>query len=255
MEGNMNKLTVRYPFTVVLVAALLMLVLSQPLAAKEDTGQVEIQGTVLFINAVTGTFQVQEQDGSVHTVVSPAGFDFSRLKVGDTVEVKGTLNADGSISASSVKIEQADEDLVDKSDSYYCVQSAVQHPVGARLAEEYDVPYATVQGWFCEGFGWGQIKHSLQTAKLAGANPADLLDARRNGQGWGQIWQGLNLVGRTRQDKSSGDKTVGPQSGNPSQSAVMKEKGKPVAAGQSNGVKANGKPAADGRSNNGKGRK
>jgi len=251
----MSKQNVRYPLGILLVTVVLMLVVVQPLAAKDDTGSVEIEGTVLSINAGAGTFQVREEDGSVHTIVPMAGFDLSSLEVGDIVEVKGTLNADGSVSALRIKIEQADEDQADKSASYYCVQSEVQHPAGARLATRYEVPYATVQAWFCEGFGWGQIKHALQTAKLKGVDASDLLQARLDGQGWGQIWQGLNLVGRSRTDKPSDGKDGRLQSSSAGKSDVMKAKGKPVAAGRSDGSKENGKPADAGRSNNGKGKK
>lgn len=266
----MSRQNVRYPCMVVLVTVLLTLVMVQPLAAKADTGEIEVEGTVLSISAGGGIFQVQEKDGSVHTIVPPAGFDWSSLKLGDIVEVKGTLNANGSVSALSIKIEQADADQTDKSDSYYCVQSAVQHPAGARLAERYEMPYEDLQAWFCQGFGWGQVKLALQTAKLKGVDAADLLQARLDGQGWGQIWQGLNLVGRSRQDEPSDVKVGKPQSGDAGGSVVMKAKGKPVPPGQSNGVKANGqpvppggsdetkgngKPAEDRGSNNGKGKK
>jgi len=255
MEAEMSRQNVRYPCMVVLVTVLLTLVMVQPLAAKADTGEIEVEGTVLSINAGGGTFQVQEKDGGVHTIVPPAGFDWSSLKVGDIVEVKGTLNADGSVSALRIKIEQADEDQADKSASYYCVQSEVQHPAGARLAERYEMPYEDLQAWFCQGFGWGQIKLALQTAKLKGVDAADLLQARLDGQGWGQIWQGLNLVGRSRTDKPSDGKDGRLQSSSAGKSDVMKAKGKPVAAGRSDGSKENGKPADAGRSNNGKGKK
>jgi hypothetical protein len=251
----MSRQDVRAPFAVLLVTLVLTLVIAQPLAAKEDTGQVEVQGTVLSINAAAGTFQVQEEAGSVHTIVPPAGFDLTSLRVGDSVEVKGTLNADGSVSAVSIKIEQAGEGQADKSGSFYCAQSEVENPVGARLAEQYEVPYATVQGWFCEGFGWGQVKHALQTAKLTGVDAAALLQQRLDGQGWGQIWQSLKLIGRSRTDRPSHELAGKPQSGGAGKSNAMKAKGKPVVAGQPDGMKGKGKPAAEGRSDNGKGKK
>jgi Domain of unknown function (DUF5666) len=284
MEAKMSRQNVRYPFVVVLVTVVLMLVMAQPLAAKDDTGESEVEGTVLSIDAAAGTFQVQGKDGEVYVIIPPAGFDLSSLKVGDVVEVKGTLNENGSISALSIKIDRPHDD-VDKTGSYYCVQSEVQHPAGARLATSYDMPYEDLQAWFCQGFGWGQIKLALQTAKLTGVDAADLLQARLDGKGWGQIWQGLYLVGRSRHDKPSNDKEGGLQSGGAGGSNVTKAKGKPVPAGGSdvtkakgkpvppggsNGVKANGKPvppggsdgtkengkpADDGHSNNGKGKK
>jgi hypothetical protein len=280
----MSRQNVRYPFVVVLVTVALVLAFAQPLAAKDDTGEFEVEGTVLSIDPVTGAFRVQERDGDVRVIIPPAGFDLGSLKVGDIVEVKGTLNEDGSVSALSIKIEQAGEP-VDKSGSYYCSQSAVQHPAGGRLAERYEVPYATVQAWFCQGFGIGQIKLALQTARLTGVDAAALLEMRRAGQGWGRIWQGLYLVGRNRQDKLPVVEAGRPQTGSaggsevkkakdkpvaagrsdapklkgkpvaPGQSNAVKAKGKPVPAGQSDAAKDNGKPADDGRSNNGKGKK
>jgi hypothetical protein len=210
----MSKQNLRHLFVVVLAAVVLVVVIAQPLAAKDNTGEIEVKGTVVSINAAGGTFQVQEKDGSIHTIVATSNFDFTSLKVGDTVEVKGTLNADGSVAALSIKIEQAG----DKSLSYYCTQTEVQHPVGARLATQYEMPYATLQGWFCEGFGWGQIKHALRTAKLTDGDAADLLQMRRDGMGWGRIWQGLNLIGRSRQDPPSDSEGVVPLTSRPGKS-------------------------------------
>jgi hypothetical protein len=279
----MNRRNVGYPFAIVLVAVVLVLAFAQPLAAKDDNGEIEVEGKVLSIDLVAGTFQVQGKDGRVYTIFPPAGFDLAGLKVGDIVEVKGTLNADGSISALIIKLEPAGDE-VDKTLSHYCVQSEVQHPVGARLAAGYNVPYEELQAWFCQGLGWGQVKLALRTAKLTGGNYADLLEARLAGQGWGRIWQGLNLIGRARHDKTTAVEAGGPQVGSAGGPAVVKAKGKPVAAGQSavkakgkpvaagqsdaakakgkpeaagqsDPAKDNGKPADDGRSNNGKGKK
>lgn len=93
-----------------------------------------------------------------------------------------------------VRLATAQEE--DERDGYFCVQSEDQHPFGERLSERYEMDYETLQAWFCEGFGWGQVMLALQTSKITGEDPQDLLEARRSGAGWGEIWQELKLIGR-----------------------------------------------------------
>jgi len=198
----MNRNTFRYPF-VVLVVVLLMALLTVQLVAGQETGdEVEIVGTVVSIDEATGSFTVETESGETYTVFPGEDFDFSTLQVGDTVEVEGILNEDGSIAADKVKVE-APEDEDDPDDEqegpasgFFCRQSDVQHPFGAMLAARYETDYETLQDWFCEGFGWGQIMLALQTEKRTGNDPAALLEARSSGAGWGVIWQDLKLIGR-----------------------------------------------------------
>lgn len=105
--------------------------------------------------------------------------------------------------------EPEDEDEDDEmgegpSEGFYCIQSEIPHPFGNRLAERYGVDYLTLQEWFCEGFGWGQIMLALQTQMITGDDPGTLLDQRDSGMGWGEIWQDLGLIGRGNSD-SDGD--------------------------------------------------
>lgn len=193
----MNKLSIRYPLIALLVV-LAMVFAASPAAAQEPGDEVEITGTVLSIDEVAGSFTVEVEGGETVVVFPPEGFDFTSLAVGDTVQVTGTLNEDGSISA--LEVMPVDEDEAEEEDylnnGYYCTQSEVPHPFGARLAENYDVEYATLQGWFCDGFGWGQVMLALQTGEITGEDPEALLELRRGGSGWGQIWQELKLIGK-----------------------------------------------------------
>jgi hypothetical protein len=88
------------------------------------------------------------------------------------------------------------EEQDDPSTGYYCTQSEVPHPFGQRLAERYEVEYTTLQAWFCDGFGWGQVMLALQTGKITGEDPGELLKSRRSGLGWGDIWREKKLIGR-----------------------------------------------------------
>lgn len=195
----MKKISMCYMFSAILLALVMVLAAVQPVAAQEAGTEVEIMGTITAIDEGAGSFTVETEDGQTHTVFPAEGFDFSILVVGESVEVEGTLNEDGTISALQVRVEQ-DDDPVEEDDDpatgYFCMQSERPHPFGARLAERYDVEYETLQEWFCDGFGWGQVMLALQTGQITGEDPEALLEARRGGQGWGQIWQELKLIGR-----------------------------------------------------------
>jgi hypothetical protein len=212
---------------------------------KESDDEVEFTGKVIAIDEAAGSFTVEAEDGTTYTVFPPEGFDFSTLEVGDTVEVKGTLNEDGSVAALNVNFE--DDETDDPSTGYYCTQSEDQHPFGARLAESYETDYATLQAWFCEGLGWGQIMLALQTGKLTGDDPAALLEARKGGAGWGEIWKELKLIGRPEQAGPPNDEDG---DGRPDIAGPHKEKvenGKPDFPGFPKDKDGDGKPDAPGR--------
>jgi hypothetical protein len=192
-------------FVLLLVIGALVLSSVTPAFAK-DENEAEFTGHITAINAATRTLTVAVPGGATYTVLAPASADLSTFAVGDLVEVEGTLNADGSVAAFKLKQEERrgadkDDDKADDKDNpadgFYCTQSETPHPFGARLAERYGVAYATLQGWFCEGRGWGEIMLALKTAEITGDAPGALLQFRSEGQGWGQIWKAMKLIGRS----------------------------------------------------------
>ena len=221
----MKKFSTRQMIAAMLMVLTMALVAVQPVAAQET--EVEIVGTVASIDEASGSFTVETETGETYTVVPGEGFDFSTLAVGDTVEVQGTVNEDETISALNITVEGQEEEQEDTSTGYYCTQSEDQHPFGARLAERYETDYETLQEWFCDGFGWGQIMLALQTSEITEGDPAALLEARRGGQGWGQIWQELKLIGRPEHAGPPND-----EDGN----------GRPDFAGPPNDEDGNGRP-------------
>lgn len=195
----------RIPWYTLLALLLALALAFAPLqsAFADDDNEIEILATVVSIDEAGGSLVVETQAGETYTVFPADDFDFSTLQVGDLLEIEGTLNEDGSIAAFKVKVEDRDNDDADPlengddpSEGYFCTQADVPHPFGARLAERYDTDYATLQGWFCDGFGWGQIMLALQTGQLTDMDAESFLTARTDGQGWGQIWQELGLIGR-----------------------------------------------------------
>lgn len=89
----------------------------------------------------------------------------------------------------------SEEPQVEPSGGINCT-GANPHPVGQRIADTYGVTYEQVMTWFCDGYGFGEITHALETAKVATDYTADdLLASKGQGKGWGEIWQELGLIG------------------------------------------------------------
>jgi hypothetical protein len=67
------------------------------------------------------------------------------------------------------------------------------HPQGTTLAARFGVPYEEIMGWFCSGYGFGEIEHAYEISLTAGVPVADIFAMRAAGLGWGQIEQQLGL--------------------------------------------------------------
>ena len=198
MKTNTTSISLRYVLLATLAVMAMALAAVQPVAAQDAGSDVQVTGTVTAIDEEADSFTIETESGETYTIVPGADFDFSTLAVGDTVQVEGTLNEDGTVAALTVTVgeEEPVDGEDDPSNGYYCRQSEDAHPFGERLAERYETDYETLQSWFCDGFGWGQIMLALQTGEITGDDPADLLEARQDGEGWGQIWKRLKLIGR-----------------------------------------------------------
>jgi len=120
----------------------------------------------------------------------------------------------------------------------------VQHPMGARLAEAFEVEYDDIMGWFCEDeMGFGQIMLALTTAQVydGEAVAADFLARRAAGEGWGQIWQEEGLIGRGRpKGDGENDDVEPPEDAGPAGPSENRGRpegtGRPENPGRSNGV-------------------
>lgn len=192
----------------ILVASILMCMVALlavgPVAAQK--GKVNINGQVTAID--TDTLTIQSNKGETFVVTVPAGFDLSSIQVGDSVLVKAVAGSNGSWLAQSIKQigpESAGDDTDNeqaesgKYNSAYCADDKQEktHPLATKMAERYGVDEEWVMDYFCGGYGMGAIMLALKTSELDGINvdPETLLAERANGNGWGQIWQGLGLIG------------------------------------------------------------
>lgn len=72
-----------------------------------------------------------------------------------------------------------------------CPPALNQHPVGWRIAETYGLEYDVVMGWFCDGFGFGEIMLALQTSMITDVPAEELLQwksERAVGVRSGKVW-------------------------------------------------------------------
>jgi len=61
-------------------------------------------------------------------------------------------------------------------------------PTGDRLAQQYGVTYETIMGWFCQGFGFGEIDLAYSLSLQSDSYTVDQIFAMKSsGMGWGEI--------------------------------------------------------------------
>jgi hypothetical protein len=136
------------------------------------------------------------------------------LDVGDSVEVKFEI-VDGAwvaLSIESLEVEPEETVTVTTTETgtetssptvdtatvtasptvFVNCTGADPHPVGTKLADRYGVTYEEIMGWFCQGFGFGEIDHAYSLSKEVLANgvtlPVDQIFAMKSGgMGWGNI--------------------------------------------------------------------
>jgi hypothetical protein len=222
-------------FTISILVILLTLLSTTVAFAQQE--KANFNGEVTQVNA-DGSLTVLLNDGSSVIVYPTAGESFDASLVGTTVHVKGTYNTDGSVQADWVKPvgsdSDEDEDEQDKDTtnegageggketSAYCSgDKENDHPFAASIADTYGVSVSEVMGYFCQGFGFGQIMLALQTGQMEGVTDSvsDMLASRKSGMGWGQIWKGMGLIGNADHGNSppgllkKPDKTNGPPEG------------------------------------------
>ena len=191
--------------TIILVFVITLLA-ARPASAKND--KINIKGEVTGVGAET--ISVLSNKGITYEIAVPDGFDLTAIQVGDSVLVKGRIGEDSSVTAESIKLLGVgnDEDNSDegKMNSAYCADGVQEkpHPFAVRMSERYGVSEEWVMGYFCGGYGMGQIMLALKTGRIEGieVDPETLLTKRANGQGWGNIWKGLGLIGSEREGHS-----------------------------------------------------
>jgi hypothetical protein len=115
----------------------------------------------------------------LETATADHNVAFTRLVVATSQDAAGNLPAD----------DELDEQRVM---AIFCQPEAmptITHPVMAKMAAEYDVPEETINNWFCQGFGIGEIGLAYNLSQQTGTAVDDFFALSQAGYGWGQIMQ------------------------------------------------------------------
>jgi hypothetical protein len=120
--------------------------------------------------------------------------DEVNLAVSRATEVSGSISPETIVQIMDEALAKVE---TDDDDELRCVEGFPDlHPVGNGLAHRYDVDYEEIMGWFCSGYGFGEIKIAYETALKADVAVEELFAMRAEGLGWGEIFQALGLIGK-----------------------------------------------------------
>ena len=206
----MKKLTL----IAVLIFALL---LTSAVMAKPGVGNPT--GTVTDIDDFAGTITIENEDGELF-IYLPEDFDFDSIELDMIVTAKGEWINDLEFEAEWVKdsadIDEEDPEVEDPEvegeepagegnawgeGGIYCAEGGKEepHPMAVRIAEKYGMSEELVMEYVCQGMGFGDIMLAI---KMGGGDAAGLLTRKIDGEGWGQIWKDMNLIGKDKIDSA-----------------------------------------------------
>ena len=83
---------------------------------------------------------------------------------------------------------------------------AEPHPQGLTLAQRYGVPYTEIMGWFCQGFGFGEIDLAYGLSRDSDKTVIEIFDMRKSGMGWGEIKKAVNNPNPANQNQNPDNK-------------------------------------------------
>jgi hypothetical protein len=141
---------------------------------------------------VTGTVSTATSTVTPTETVTPSSTPTS------TVTVTGTINptATGTPATLTPTPSQTPTATVSpKNDSSRCDNRTTQQPEALRLSQRYNVTYDEIIGWFCKGFGFGEIDLAYGLSQSSGVPVSNIFSMRSSGLGWGQIKKQLSPTG------------------------------------------------------------
>ncbi|MEN8241144.1 MAG: hypothetical protein ABFS17_04430 [Chloroflexota bacterium] len=198
--------------TRILLTLSIVLIFSMAAAGTVLAEEVTIEGTVGWFDVDAMMMDLNTVDGVV-LVYLPEGFDFTGIEFGSELALTGEFTGEGEFTASGVAAPaecdgdgecpdgegdgDGDGDQVEERHrNAFCDEDKKEgaHPFAAGIAATYGVSEEEVMAMFCDGYSVGAIMLAFQTREMNGADPADTLGQRDEGQGWGQIWKDAGLI-------------------------------------------------------------
>ena len=90
-------------------------------------------------------------------------------------------------------------------DGAYCDGSKEKHhPAAEKLSLAYDVSYEEIIGWYCKGYGFGEIDLAYRIGQEASVPVEEIFDRRASGLGWGEIMKAYGVSGKPPAEDGSG---------------------------------------------------
>lgn len=199
----MNK---RHTLSITLILSLLMGLMTTGMAFASEGNEVEVEGTIVALYPDEFYLEVEaEIEGEIVILEVEVGqnFNFDAYNEGDLLELKGTLNEEGRLVITELKIQERARDRVMTQDgeleSYFCAVDDHDHPIAAKIAETYDgLDYQGIEDLMCgeEKVPLGKIMLALQTAAISDDYNLDDLLFSDGPVKWGKIWQDIGLKGK-----------------------------------------------------------
>jgi ferric-dicitrate binding protein FerR (iron transport regulator) len=113
------------------------------------------------------------------------------IEVGDSVRVTYLLLNGGRWLALEIENLAYEVPPTPKPTGVNCTGADPQ-PKAQDLAVKYDVSYDEIMGWFCQGFGFGEIDLAYELSAENSLPVADIFALRQSGLGWGEIKRRLH---------------------------------------------------------------
>jgi hypothetical protein len=101
--------------------------------------------------------------------------------------------------------EEVDDELDESNRGLNCTGER-ENPHGKALALELGVPYEEVMNWFCQGFGFGEIKLAYSLSEQTGKPVEEIVAEKTEGKGWGVIMKELGGKNKPEKGKKEKDK-------------------------------------------------
>jgi hypothetical protein len=200
-EHTMKK---RHTLSITLILSLLLGLFTTGMAFASEGNEVEVEGTIVALYPGEFYLEVEaEVEGEMVILEVEVGqnFNFDAYDEGDLLELKGTLNEEGRLVVTELKIQERARDRVMTQDgeleSYYCDVAEQEHPIAAKIADSYGIDYDVIEGYLCaeEKVPLGKLMLALQTEAISDYTLDELLFGEWPVK-WGQIWQTIDLKGK-----------------------------------------------------------
>lgn len=98
------------------------------------------------------------------------------------------------------EIDDEDGERDDEGRAGACT-GADPHPHGMALADDYGVSYEEIMGWFCQGYGFGEIELAYLLSEEVGLTVDEVFALRAEGMGWGNVRKELGAAPGLGNDK------------------------------------------------------